>query len=273
MSGYTARGSAGRGPRAGQSARGDGHDPWPCTSGRSPASRSRSRPSSCGATAGATTWSCAACRSSTAASRTCSTSGATSRERKRAERALRDSEEQYRAIFNASADALVLRDADYRVVDVNPAYKTMSGYTREEVMAADQVLTSAPTRRCGPRHRAAARARAGGRAGADSRSTGTRKDGSTIRRSRCAACRCMYRGEPHVLYVGAGHHRAPRRRSSDRGAAGGAAAPGAEDGGDRPAHRRHRARLQQHPAAASSATSTLAQERADGRATTRSWQR
>ena len=41
---------------------------------------------------------------------------------KRAERALRDSEEQYRAIFNASADGLVLRDADYRAVDVNPAY-------------------------------------------------------------------------------------------------------------------------------------------------------
>ena len=62
---------------------------------------------------------------------------------KRAERALRDSEEQYRAIFNASADALVLRDADYRAVEVNPAYTTMSGYTREEVMAADRVLTQA----------------------------------------------------------------------------------------------------------------------------------
>ena len=32
-------------------------------------------------------------------------------ERRRAEQALRDSEEQYRAIFNASADALVLRAA------------------------------------------------------------------------------------------------------------------------------------------------------------------
>jgi PAS domain-containing protein len=31
------------------------------------------------------------------------------------------SEEQYRAIFNAVADSLVLRDADFRVVDVNPA--------------------------------------------------------------------------------------------------------------------------------------------------------
>ena len=55
---------------------------------------------------------------------------------KLAERAQRDSEEQYRAIFDASADALVLRDANYRAVGVNPAYLSMSGYTREEVMAA-----------------------------------------------------------------------------------------------------------------------------------------
>ncbi len=47
---------------------------------------------------------------------------------KRAERALRNSEEQYRAIFNASADGLVVRDAGYRAVDVNPAYLAMSGY-------------------------------------------------------------------------------------------------------------------------------------------------
>ena len=40
--------------------------------------------------------------------------------RKSAERLLRASEEQYRAIFNASTDALVLRDADFRIVDVNP---------------------------------------------------------------------------------------------------------------------------------------------------------
>ena len=33
-------------------------------------------------------------------------------ERRRAEEALRASEEQYRAIFNAAADALVLRDAE-----------------------------------------------------------------------------------------------------------------------------------------------------------------
>jgi PAS domain-containing protein len=35
-------------------------------------------------------------------------------ERKSAVEALRASEEQYRAIFNATADSLVLRDAEFR---------------------------------------------------------------------------------------------------------------------------------------------------------------
>jgi PAS domain S-box-containing protein len=65
-------------------------------------------------------------------------------ERKRAEEALRTSGEQYRAIFNASADALVLRDADFRIVDVNPAYEAMSGYRREEVLGVDRVVANPP---------------------------------------------------------------------------------------------------------------------------------
>jgi PAS domain S-box-containing protein len=62
-------------------------------------------------------------------------------ERKRTEQALRDSESLYRGLFNASADAMVLRDADFRVVDVNPSYTTMSGYSREETIGAGRVLT------------------------------------------------------------------------------------------------------------------------------------
>src|SRR5688572_20014443 len=64
--------------------------------------------------------------------------------RKRAEEMLRSNEEQYRAIFNAAADALVLRDADFRIVDVNPAYEQMSGYSREEVIGLDRVGDSPP---------------------------------------------------------------------------------------------------------------------------------
>lgn len=62
-------------------------------------------------------------------------------ERKRTEKALRDSEALYRGLFNASADAMVLRDAEFRVVDVNPSYSTMSGYSRAETIGVDRVLT------------------------------------------------------------------------------------------------------------------------------------
>jgi PAS domain S-box-containing protein len=56
-------------------------------------------------------------------------------ERKLAEEALRASEEQYRAVFNASADALVLWNSRSERVDVNPAYERLYGYSREEVLA------------------------------------------------------------------------------------------------------------------------------------------
>ena len=64
--------------------------------------------------------------------------------RKRAEDALRGSEEQYRAIFNAAADALVLRDDEARVVDVNPAFLQISGYTREEVVGGTRWIFALP---------------------------------------------------------------------------------------------------------------------------------
>jgi PAS domain S-box-containing protein len=117
---------------------------------------------------------------------------------KRAERALRDSEEQYRAIFNASADALVLRDAGFRAVEVNPAYATMSGYTREEVMAADRVLTQADAAVLA-RHRADHQLALVGRE-LRFEVTATRKDGSTLQ-AEVRATPMMYRGQPHVLYA------------------------------------------------------------------------
>ncbi|HVL55016.1 MAG TPA: PAS domain S-box protein, partial [Burkholderiaceae bacterium] len=59
-------------------------------------------------------------------------------QRKLAEEALRASEEQYRTIFNASVDALVLRDAEFRIVDANPAFFAMHGYRPEQIVG--QVL-------------------------------------------------------------------------------------------------------------------------------------
>ncbi len=117
---------------------------------------------------------------------------------KLAERALRDSQEQYRAIFNASSDALVLRDAHYRAVEVNPAYTTISGYTRDEVMAADRVLTQAdPAVRA--RHRVEHHLALAGKP-LRFEVTATRKDGSTLH-SEVRGTPMMYRGQPHVLYA------------------------------------------------------------------------
>ena len=44
------------------------------------------------------------------------------------------SEEQYRAIFNVSVDAINLWDPDGRMIDANPAYFEMYGYLRDEVI-------------------------------------------------------------------------------------------------------------------------------------------
>ncbi len=58
-------------------------------------------------------------------------------ERKQREERLRASEEQYRAIFNASADGMILYDDTGRMVDVNPAMEQMFGYSREELLSLD----------------------------------------------------------------------------------------------------------------------------------------
>lgn len=58
-------------------------------------------------------------------------------ERKTAEEALRSSEERYHTIFNASVDGFALCTPDGRVMDANPAFCQLHGYTREELLAAE----------------------------------------------------------------------------------------------------------------------------------------
>ncbi|MFO1364197.1 MAG: PAS domain S-box protein [Burkholderiales bacterium] len=60
--------------------------------------------------------------------------------RRRADDALRASEEQYRAIFNASVDGLLLWDAGHRIVDANEAFLAMHGYAREEIVGQSEPL-------------------------------------------------------------------------------------------------------------------------------------
>jgi PAS domain S-box-containing protein len=55
-------------------------------------------------------------------------------ERKRAEEALRESEERYRTLFEECNDAIVINTPEGRVVDVNQAFLHLFGYTRDEVM-------------------------------------------------------------------------------------------------------------------------------------------
>jgi PAS domain S-box-containing protein len=56
-------------------------------------------------------------------------------DRKRAEDALREKESQYRSIFEASTDGMTVTDLDTGiVVEVNPAFCQMHGFTREELV-------------------------------------------------------------------------------------------------------------------------------------------
>ncbi len=116
-------------------------------------------------------------------------------ERKRAEESLRASEEQYRSIFNAAADALVLRDSEARVVDVNPAFLEISGYTREEVISANRWIFAGPEQAALAKemHR---RVIAG--ESVQFEVEGRRKDGSRfVVEMRAVPIR--YRGQPHAL--------------------------------------------------------------------------
>jgi PAS domain S-box-containing protein len=119
-------------------------------------------------------------------------------ERKAAEERLRASEEQYRAIFNATDSPLVLRDAAFRIVDVNPAYEAMSGYSRDEVVGA-QGLTFSDSSQLAERRAMHDRALAGEQV--DFELEGRSKQGRPfVVEVRLVPIR--YRGEPHVLQIG-----------------------------------------------------------------------
>jgi len=119
-------------------------------------------------------------------------------QRKAAEEALRASEEQYRAIFNVSEDALVLRDADFRIVDVNPAYENAVGRKREEVLGRRDVIVGflGTTADYLELHQ---RVLEGGRERLEAE--GVLRDGSHVH-VELLMMPMQYRGAPHVLYVG-----------------------------------------------------------------------
>ena len=56
------------------------------------------------------------------------------RERKLAERALRESEERYRTLVEQASDGIFIADGDGKYLDVNSSGCKLSGYTREEIL-------------------------------------------------------------------------------------------------------------------------------------------
>ena len=198
MSGMPHARGAGRGPRHRQPGRGGADDPRaaPARAGRRDDRAGGAVPAA--ATARATRSSCAACRSATAASRMCCTSAATSPSASAPKQALRDSEEQYRAIFNASADALLLRDAEHRAVEVNPAYLGMSGYGRDEVLGATGSLTQTDALLQRQYRQQHDRALAGETLRFEVQAS--RKDGTRFH-AEVRGVPVSYRGQPHVLYA------------------------------------------------------------------------
>jgi PAS domain S-box-containing protein len=120
-------------------------------------------------------------------------------ERKEAEDARRASEEQYRAIFNAAADALVLRDARFRIVDVNAAYEAMSGMRRDEVLGLED-LTITRNASVAVARRALHEDAIAGRP-IFFEAAGRRPDGTPFV-LEVRGVPTTYRGEPHVLYMG-----------------------------------------------------------------------
>lgn len=58
-------------------------------------------------------------------------------ERKQAEKRIQESEAQYRAIFEAATDGLIINDLSGQVVEANPAVCRMHGYSYEEFISLD----------------------------------------------------------------------------------------------------------------------------------------
>jgi PAS domain S-box-containing protein len=61
-----------------------------------------------------------------------------------AEEQLREKEEQYRSIFEATTDALFINDMNGIIVEVNPAACTMHGYTYEELIGQYPTIVGHP---------------------------------------------------------------------------------------------------------------------------------
>lgn len=111
--------------------------------------------------------------------------------------ALRSSEQRYQTVFNASVDGIALCTPDGRIMDANPAFCRLHGYTREELLAAESFQFVHPDSllRCWAFFEAAS-------AGNDlsSEAQALRKDG-TIFDIEVHGVSVRYGNEPHLLMI------------------------------------------------------------------------
>ncbi len=118
-------------------------------------------------------------------------------EQREAEERLREKEEQYRAIFEATGDGLVITDLDGTIVEANPALCRMHGYEREELLGLPPTALIHPTHH----HLLAeylARVREGGTF--QTRAIDVRQDGTPFH-VEMHGSRFTYLGKPHILGV------------------------------------------------------------------------
>ena len=111
--------------------------------------------------------------------------------------ALRASEEQYRAMFDASIDGLALWSPGGEIVDINPALWKMYGYTREEFLGPSTEISDRPAR--GPALSRILRSALNGEA-FHAELTDRRKDGFALE-LEVHGIPIQYRAKPHVLTI------------------------------------------------------------------------
>ncbi len=110
---------------------------------------------------------------------------------------LQESEEQYRSIFEASTDGLLILDLNGTVIDANPAACRMHGYTYAELIGLSPKTFVHPEY-----HYLADKLIATVQAGEQfrGRAVNLRKDGSTLH-VELLGTTCTYMGRPHLLAV------------------------------------------------------------------------
>ena len=156
-------------------------------------------------------------------------------ERRRAEEALRSSEERFARIFHTVPAAISMtRASDRKFVEINERFTKLTGYTRDEVVGRT-ALELGIWEDARDRERVLEVVARSGRP-ARGRGAHRRQSGRSPRRAHV--------GGPHRDQRRAALSR-HRRRHQRAQAPRRAAAPRAQDGGHRAARRRHRARLQQ----------------------------